>query len=100
MTQGQRIKEIRQALSLSQEDFGEIFKIQKQMVSSLEKDKLKLNNEKLVKLLNDYNVNINYLLSGKGDMFLNNQTPNLRDEVKQIVKDLIKSGEFEREKFF
>ena len=29
MTQGQRLKEIRIALGLSQEDFGEIFGIQK-----------------------------------------------------------------------
>lgn len=98
MTQGQRIKEIRQALKLSQEDFGEIFKIQKQMVSSLEKDKLKLNNEKLVKLLDDYNVNINYLLSGKGNMFINNINSSLRDEIKQTVKDMILTGELEKDK--
>jgi transcriptional regulator with XRE-family HTH domain len=72
-TQGMRIKKIRQNLNLSQEEFGKIFDIQKQMVSSLEKDNLKLNNDKLVKLLCDYNVNINYLLSGKGEMFINEQ---------------------------
>ena len=70
MTQGQRLKEVRLALGLSQEDFGVIFSIPKQMVSALEKDKLKLNNEKLVKLLSDYNININYLLCAKGKIFL------------------------------
>ena len=49
-TQGQRIKKIRQALNLSQEEFGETFGIKKQFVSLLEKDKTFLNNDKLIKL--------------------------------------------------
>ncbi len=68
-TQGQRIKKIRQALNLSQDEFGKIFDITKQFVSLLEKDKTFLNNDKLVKLLLDYNVNLNYLLGGIGNMF-------------------------------
>ncbi len=70
MTQGQRLKEVRLALGLSQEDFGVILNIPKQMVSALENNKLKLNNDKLVKLLSDYNVNINYILCAKGKAFL------------------------------
>ena len=69
-SQGERIKKIRLALGLSQEDFGKIFGITKQYVYGLEKDKLALNNEKLVKLLLDYKVNINYLLAGVGEMFM------------------------------
>jgi transcriptional regulator with XRE-family HTH domain len=90
-TQGQRINKIRKALNLSQEKFGEIFGIKKQFVSLLEKDKTYLNNEKLVKLLLDYNVSINYLLSGRGEMFLDDSDniDDFEDRVKQV---LIKYG--------
>ena len=78
-TQGEKIKQLRQSLNLSQDEFGQIFGIQKQMVSSLEKDKLKLNNEKLELLCDKYNVNINWLLCSKGTMF---------DEVKENNEDI------------
>ncbi|MBR1754034.1 helix-turn-helix transcriptional regulator [bacterium] len=92
-TQGQRLKNIRLALRLSQEEFGKIFDITKQYVYSLEKDKITLNNEKLVKLLVDYNVNINYLLCGIGDMFLNSSNSdgysNIRNEILNEVRSML-----------
>ena len=96
-TQGQRLKNIRLALRLSQEDFGKIFNITKQYVYSLEKDKLTLNNEKLVKLLYDYNVNINYLLCGIGEMFLNSESGNgymnmKNDILNEVCSMLISKG--------
>lgn len=89
-TQGTRIKKIRQALNLSQDDFGKIFDISKQFVSLLEKDKTFLNNEKLVKLLVDYDVNINYLLAGKGQMFYAQQFEKVQDELTQRVREILK----------
>lgn len=92
-TQGQRIKKIRQALGLSQEQFGVIFDIKKQFVSSLEKDKTFLNNDKLVKLLVDFNVNINYLLAGKGNMFNAPQYEDVKGEIlKEVDEILVKYG--------
>lgn len=87
-TQGERIKKIRQAIGLSQEDFGEIFSIKKQYVYSLEKDKIALNNEKLVKLLIDYKVNINYLLAGIGDMFIADGTAQYENVKNDILKEV------------
>ena len=78
-SQGQRIRLLRIALGMSQEDFGNIFGISKQYVYGLEKDKNVLSNDKLVKLLVDYNVNINYLLSGIGNMFLHNSNLEIDD---------------------
>lgn len=87
MTQGERVKKIRQELNLSQDEFGKIFAIQRQMVSSIEKDKLKLNNEKLAFLCENYNINLNWLLCGKGDMFITAQ-PSTQDEkdIAEVVK--------------
>ena len=89
-TQGQRIKKIRQALDLSQEKFGEIFEIGKQFVSLLEKDKTQLNNDKLVKLLLDYNVNINYLLGGFGSMFNPPKFEDVKTEILSEVNKMLK----------
>lgn len=93
-TQGTRIKKIRQALNLSQDDFGAIFGIKKQMVSQIENDNnVYLNNEKLTKLLTDYKININYLLGGIGDMFIKEQPAGLKEEIKQVVREMFESGE-------
>lgn len=86
-TQGQRIKKIRTALNMSQEDFGRIFDITKQYVSGLEKDKVFLNNEKIVKLLLDYNINANYLLAGVGMMFRDSE--NNSDDITDIKQDIL-----------
>lgn len=70
-TQGQRLKKIRQSLGLSQEEFGKKIGVSKQYVSNLEADRNILNNEKLVSLLVDFCVSSDFILSGKGLMFLN-----------------------------
>lgn len=87
-TQGEKLKQIRQTLNLSQDEFGCIFGIQKQMVSSLEKDKLKLNNEKLEILCKTKNININWLLCGIGNMF--NEPDHNKEELKNIVRQILK----------
>lgn len=89
ITQGEKIKQLRQSLNLSQDEFGAIFNIQKQMVSSLEKNKLKLNNEKLELLCSKYNVNINWLLCGIGDMFIKKEESKKDDDLIEIVKDVL-----------
>jgi len=92
-SQGQRIKKIRQELKLSQDDFGKIFNISKQFVSLLEQDKTFLNNDKLVKLLLDYNVNVNYVLAGIGSMFIMREPEDAKREVlDEIDKILVRYG--------
>jgi len=68
-TQGKRLKQIRQRLNFSQEEMGKVLGVSKQFLSNIENDRNILNNEKLVKLLKNYNVNINWLLDGDGEMF-------------------------------
>ena len=89
-TQGARIKEIRTALNLSQEEFGVIFDITKQFVSHLEKDRVYLNNDKLVKLLVDYNVNINYLLGGIGKPFNPPKYEDVKEDILKEVEQMLK----------
>ena len=69
-SQGKRLKRIRQEIGLSQDELGSVLGISKQFFSNIENDRTKLNNDKLVLLCENYNVNINYLLTGKGEMFI------------------------------
>lgn len=68
-TQGERLKNIRRKLGLSQAELGEKLGFSKQYLSNIEADRNLMNNDKLVKLLVDFNVNINYLLAGVGEVF-------------------------------
>ena len=92
-TQGERLKEIRQALKLSQQEFGDKLCVSKQYFSNLENDRNTLNNEKLVSLLVDFNVNLNYLLGGVGEIFLSKQKEDalLKKEILSEVENLLKS---------
>lgn len=69
-TQGLRLKDIRKALNLSQDEIALKFGISRQYWSNFENDRETLNNEKLTKLIQYFNVNINYLLTGEGEMFI------------------------------
>ena len=92
-TQGKRIKEIRTELKLSQEEFGKKIGVSKQYVSNLEADRNFLNNEKLVSLLLDFNVNINYILCGIGEQFITPESEEFKNEVlDEVDRILIKYG--------
>ena len=94
-TQGERIKNIRLELRLSQDKFGEGLGITKQYVSNIEKGNALLANEKLKSLLVNYNVNINYILAGKGDAFLDSdkhQEFELENKIQQVVLNMKEKG--------
>jgi transcriptional regulator with XRE-family HTH domain len=82
-----RLLELRQALCLTQKEFGEKIHISKGYVTSLEKCRQSLN-DRIVKLITDtYGVNPEWLKYGKGSMFLelkNNQI----DEIVRMFNQL------------
>ncbi len=90
-TMGSRIKEIRNALNLSQEEFGQILNSGKSYVSAVENDKSKLSLENLVKLLMNHGANINYILCGIGSPFLDRENKSLKDEIIQEVRNMLKN---------
>lgn len=87
---GQRIKKIRIALGLPQEAFGELLDVGKSFVSAVENGKSKINVEHLVKLLVEHGVNVNYVLSGKGDMFLPPQYKDVKNEILEEVNRMLR----------
>jgi transcriptional regulator with XRE-family HTH domain len=90
MTQGQRLKKIRKMLELSQDTLGAKLNVSKQYISNLEADRNLLNNEKLVSLLIDFNVNLNYLLGGIGEPFNPAQFEDVKDEILKEVEEMLK----------
>ena len=83
-TQGQYLKNIRKALNLLQQALGERLNVSKQYVSNLEADRNVLNNEKIVLLLLNFNVNLNYLFNGKGPMFLTSESESLDSTIIRV----------------
>ena len=90
-TFGSRVKQVREKLNLKQSELGALFDCSHAFISAVENDKNKLSVDNLIKLLVTYNVNINYILGGIGEMFITAQ-PSAQDktELVQTVKDTMK----------
>lgn len=69
MTQGERVLEIRKALGLTMDKFGEKLGVQKSAISKVEKDKVNLSDQMVRAICREYNVNYDWLLDGDGEMF-------------------------------
>lgn len=84
-----RIKELRKAMNLSQEKFGELLGITKSGVSDIESGRRKVTDQHVIMLVNN-GVNEKWLRTGKGSMFV----PKSKDEeIAEMLADIQKSGE-------
>lgn len=97
-SQGLRLQKIRKTLNITQEVLGRTLEVSKQVISNIEADRVLLNNDKLVLLGENFNVNMNYLLLGRGEMFVNSSSNHLKSEIKQVVKEMFLSGELDKNK--
>lgn len=90
-TQGKRLKELRNVLRLSQVELGNVLGIAGPSITKAENDKNNFSNETLAKLAELLSVNINWLLIGKGDMFVKDSSANddLKIKIRYEVKALL-----------
>lgn len=65
----ERIKQVRLELGMSQGDFANEINVVQQQLSKYERGENKPSADFLVKLIEKVNVNVNWLLTGKGTMF-------------------------------
>ena len=65
-----RLKEVRKSLKLTQEKFARKMNISPTNLSDIETGKTKPCHDFFYRVLNDFRVNLNYLLSGEGHMFI------------------------------
>ena len=69
MTQGERVKEVRKALGLTLEKFGEKVGVTKQTVSRIENGVNNITEQMIISICRTYNVSYDYLVDGTGGMF-------------------------------
>ena len=69
MTQGERVKELRTALSLTLEKFGDRVGVTKVAISNIEKGNRNLTEQMIKAICREFNVNYDWLVYGEGEMF-------------------------------
>lgn len=67
----ERIKEIREVLKLSQEEFGKRIGITRAAISNIEKGIRNPSEQTIKSICREFNINYAWLKDGIGDMFLN-----------------------------
>ena len=70
MNIGERVKEVRKTLNLTQEEFGEKLCVTKQAISKLENGENKITEQMAKAICREYNVNYEWLVNGTGDMLI------------------------------
>lgn len=65
----ERIKSVRKALNLTQENFGEKLGVRKTAISKLENGENNLTEQMQKLICNEFNVNEEWLRTGNGEMF-------------------------------
>ena len=92
-TQGTRLKKIRTELKLSQEELGKQIGLTRASIAAVEADNNKFSQDVLCKLILTFDINVNYLLVGKGEMFNAPEYEDVKDEIlEQVNNILIKYG--------
>jgi len=91
-TFGKRLKQARVLKNLSQEEFGKVLGLTKQSISRIENDKIFVSKEILCNMIVNFNLNINFLLVGKGQMFLadDNTSATSKSEIALEVEKILK----------
>lgn len=70
MTQGERIKDVRNSLGLTLEKFGEKLGVTKTTISRLEKGERSLTEQMTKSICREFSVDYMWLTTGEGEMFV------------------------------
>lgn len=92
MTQGERIRKVRNALGLTLEKFGDRLGVTKVAISNLEKGNRNLTEQMTKAICREFNVDYMWLTTGDGEMFIDTDD----DFIERI--DRIMAGEDEARK--
>ena len=92
MTQGERIREVRNTLCLTLEKFGDRLGVTKVAISNIEKGNRNLTEQMTKAICREFNVDYMWLTTGNGEMFIDNDD----DFIERI--DRIMAGEDEARK--
>ena len=70
MANNERFKILRETIGVTQEELANSIGVAPSFISGIERNKKDISRNLLKKLLDKYKININWLLSGEGEMFL------------------------------
>ena len=82
---GERVKELRKALGLSGEKFGEKIGLKRNSLSQIETGKNNLSEQNILAICREFNVNEEWLRTGSGEMF---KDMTLDEEIISFVGDI------------
>lgn len=87
----EKFKSIRQEKQLTQQGLADLLSVKKQNISNIENGHQKPTFELMKKLIEQLNINANWLIANIGNMF--NSTPNeaLKEELRKEFEKLMKS---------
>lgn len=90
----QKIKELRLLKNLTQSALGEQIGLTKQAISNVENATSKPSIEFLIKLVTELHVNLNWLLAGIGEPFIqiNDIPEKLRNNILEGIKVVLKNN--------
>lgn len=90
-TLGNRLKHIRTIKNLTQLDFGSAIGVTKQAIANVESSHSNPSIDFLSKLIENFNVNVNWLITGKGELFMNNTLELIEDEFTLKVEKILRN---------
>ena len=96
---GNRLKEVRDTLRYTVDELAEIIGFKKRTLGSYERNEATPSVELVTALCNKLNVNANWFVSGKGEMFIKEQPADFKSTVKQAIQELIREGELHKDDF-
>ena len=86
MTENERIKELRKALGLTQEKFGERVGVKKNTISQIENGVNGVTDQLRLSVFREFNVNEDWLRTGEGSMFVES---NEDEEITKFLGDIL-----------
>ena len=95
----ENLKKLRFELKLSAQKLADDLGIHKMTVSNYENGKREPTYEVMEKLHTLYNVNLNWFVSGQGEMFIKEQPADFKSTVKQAIQELIREGQLSKDDF-
>lgn len=85
MTIGERIREIRKALDLTQTDFGKRIGLKQAVIGQYENNTRNVTDRAIKDICREFRISFAYLMYGDGEMFSNNDAA-LKERVDRIME--------------
>jgi phage repressor protein C with HTH and peptisase S24 domain len=83
MTNGDRLRIFRETIGANQSEFAQVLDVAPSFISGIERNTKAISRDLIERLLNKYNININWLLTGEGAMLRTALVPAGQELAKQ-----------------